>query len=166
MNREEFLHLLSLSPDSETDQTEYLLDASDGTWHVVWDEGDDGRLETACGRALPNPTTDPPGEPIGCPQCAERLDFCEQIEEQNRRHFLDVNKRIPILIREDEHTWIAPDFTTLSNKAMGVLVRESVRLNAHVYALPGGGWDLVPLEAEPDLAARLMLEERSWQEIH
>lgn len=166
MNREEFLHLLSLHPDAETDQTEYLLDRDDGTWHVAFDEAEDGKREAPCGRRLTAPTTTPPPEPVGCPQCAEHLELCKRIEERRRRHFLDVNQRIPILIRGDDHVWVAPEFTELSNKAMGLLIDESLRLNAHVYAMPGSCWELVPAEAEPDLAERLMLEERAWQEIH
>ena len=166
MDRETFLHLLSLRPDSETDQTEYLRDPADGTWHAGWNEADDGKLEAACGLAQATSTTDPPESPIECSKCAEHLDLCRQIDEREGRHFLDVDERMPILIREADHTWVAADFTEISSKAMGVLFRESLRLNAHVYAVPGGEWDFVPLEVEPDLTARMMLEERAWQEVH
>jgi hypothetical protein len=166
MTREEFLHLLSLSPETGADETEYLFDREDGTWHVAWDEADEGKREVACGRVLPAPTTGPPREPVQCPRCVEHLDLCKRIDERRRRHFLDVTERMPILIRDDDHTWVAPEFAELSNRAMGLLIEEAERLNAHVYAIPGDGWDLVPAEAEPDLAERLMLEERAWQEIH
>ena len=166
MDRETFLHLLSLQPDSETEQTEYLLNPADETWHVVWDEASDGKLVAPCGLAQATATTDPPEATIGCPKCAEHLQMCKEIEEREQRHFLDVDERTPILIREAEHTWVAADLTDVSAKAMALLFRESLRLNAHVYAVPGASWDFVPLEAEPDLTDRMMLEERAWQEIH
>ncbi len=166
MDREDFLRLLSRQPASEAEPTEYLRNPDDETWHIVWDAADDGKLVAPCGLALFEATTDPPASAIECPPCAEHVGLCKEIVEREQRHFLDVEERTPILIREREHTWIAADFTDISNGAMGLLFRESVRLNAHVYAVPGGSWEFVPLEAEPDLTDRMMLDERAWQEIH
>ena len=166
MDRESFLHLLSLQPASEPEQTEYLHNPADQTWHVVWDEADDGKLVAPCGIAQATATTDPPEGMIECPKCVEQLELCREIERREQRHFLDVEERTPILIREEEHTWVAAEITDISARAMALLFRESLRLNAHVYAVPDGSWDFVPLEAEPDLTDRMMLEERAWQQIH
>ena len=165
MRREDFLSLLSREPASEGQPTTYLRNLDDGTWHIAWDETDDGRLLAPCGLGFAKATTHLPGV-IECPPCAEHVGLCEQIAEREQRHFLDVDERTPILIRDAEHTWVAGDFTDISARAMGLLFRESLRLNAHVYAVPGGSWEFVPIEAEPDLTDRMMLEERVWREIH
>ena len=171
LTREGWLELLAQvqqeKPKSEGESpTEYF--EAKGSWHVVLDVARDAPWKriASCGLVSENITTAvPPDDGMTCLTCRNQLALIAELSERTQHHFLDVDERYPVIIREENATWVGYEMTALSPISMYVLIRRSVDENVHVYALPSEAWEFVPLEDEPQLMARARLEERRFHLI-
>jgi hypothetical protein len=171
LTREGWLELLARlqreKPKGEPDSTTEYFEAK-GSWHVVWDVARDAPWKriASCGLVSENVTTVvPPDDGMTCLTCRNQLALIAEFKDRTQHHFLDVDERYPVIIREENATWVSYEMTTLSPISMYVLIRRSIDENVHVYALPGDAWEFVPLEDEPQLMDRVRLEERRFHLI-
>jgi hypothetical protein len=163
---EEFLRRIEEQPEPEYEPTEFAFDPDDDTWHVVWDEQEGGRVESRCGRLFGREQVHRRSLPIRCSECAEQLQGVERRAERENTHFLNVERRSPVIVRDRGSSWIAPQLLDdVSTRAFRVLSQYSLEQRAHVFAVPGGGWELVPEDQAPTLADDLRLEERRFHEL-
>jgi hypothetical protein len=171
LTREGWLELVAQlqqeKPKSERKSpTEYF--EAKGSWHVVLDvaRGAPWKRIASCGLVSENITTvAPPDDGMTCLTCRNQLALIAGLNERTQRHFLDVDERYPVIIREGNASWVGHEMTALSPLSMYVLMRRSIDENVHVYALPGNGWEFVPVEDEPRLMDRVRLEERRFHLI-
>jgi hypothetical protein len=171
LTREEWLEFLVQvqheKPKSEPEPpTEYF--EAKCSWHVVWDvDGDAPEKRIApCGLTSEQTTTDePPDGGVACLACRNQLALIAEFRERKQHHFLNVAERYPVIVREENATWASDELAALSPISMYFLMRRSIDENVHVYALPGNGWEFVPLEDEPQLMDRIRLEERRFHLI-